>query len=95
MHINHVLVNPRITEKSLDATKRQVFAFEVSLDATKYQVKQVVESLFKVHVVSVTSMIRRGKTVRVGRKMKTKTRADRKICLVKLKKGERIEMFPS
>ena len=95
MKINQILVRPRITEKSLSHTKRDVFSFEVSPEATKHQVKASIESLFKVHIVSVTSMIRVGKTVKVGRRMKLKKRPNKKIVLVRLKKGERIELFQS
>jgi len=95
MQQNHILLKPRVTEKSLGETKRDVFAFEVSLDATKHQVRVAVEELFKVHVEDVTSMVRHGKTVRVGKRMKPKKRPDKKIMQVRLKKGERIEMFPS
>lgn len=95
MNQNNVLVKPRITEKSLASTHNGVFSFEVDLKATKHQVKQVVESLFKVNVESITSLVRKGKEVRVGRRMKPKMRSDKKIMMLKLKKGQRIDIFPN
>lgn len=95
MNQNNVLIKPKITEKSLSLTGSGVFSFEVDLKATKHQVRQVVESLFKVNVVSITSYVRAGKEVRVGKRMRPKSKPDRKTMMVKIKKGQRIDIFPS
>ena len=47
------LLRPVITEKSMMSASRGLFTFEVLLGASKSQVKQAVESLFKVKVVGM------------------------------------------
>lgn len=93
MKINDVLVKPLLTEKSTGLAKTNTYAFEVHEDASKSQVKGAVEELFKTKVQSVRMIIRKGKTRRVGRKMKTKQLANRKIAYVKIKEGK-IDLFP-
>ena len=95
MNINNIILKPKVTEKSLTEAKKGVFAFDVSINASKYQVKQAVETLFKVHVVSLTSLVRKGKVKRVGKRQKLKTKPNTKCMFITLKKDERIDVFPS
>lgn len=63
-----VLKRPLITEKSnLLREAGQVVAFEVAKDANKIEIKQAVESAFKVKVKEVRTMVTAGKLKRVGR----------------------------
>lgn len=63
-----VLKRPLITEKSnLLREAGQVVAFEVAKDANKIEIKQAVESAFKVKVKDVRTMVTAGKLKRVGR----------------------------
>ena len=87
-----ILRRPRLTEKgNYDLEKRNAYAFEVPLDANKIEIRKAVETLYGVKVLSVRTMRRLGKVRRrgfhVGRK------SDWKKALVKLKVGERIEVY--
>ena len=87
-----VIKRPLDTEK-LDKLrdKQNKFAFEVGLKATKTEVKQAVESLFKVKVVDVKTAIVRGKMRRIGRS--SGMRPNWKKAIVTLKDGDAIQLF--
>ena len=90
--IQDVVKRPLITEKNERARElARQFAFEVHRDATKIQVKQAVETLFKVHVLEVRTAIARGKNKRVGRSIGR--RPNWKKAFVTLKEGETIALF--
>jgi large subunit ribosomal protein L23 len=94
MNINNILLEPRVTEKSLDSAKNNVYSFYVNRKANKHQVREVVENLYGVEVSHVRTILRKGKIKRVGRRGKEKKHPDRKIAYITLKKG-RIDIFPS
>jgi len=83
---------PLISEKStnlrLDQNK---YVFEVDRKANKLQIKEAVEELFGVKVEDVTTMMMHGRPKRLGRF--EGRRPDWKKAMVKLKKGETIELF--
>ena len=62
-----ILKRPIITEKSMGATTLNQYTFEVAKNANKTQIKQAVESLFKVKVKSVNTANVYGKIKRQGR----------------------------
>lgn len=58
-----VLVEPHISEKtSILGDKFNQYAFKVSKDATKAEIREAVETLFKVEVSKVTTANVKGKT---------------------------------
>ena len=67
-----VIKSPLITEKSTMASEFNQVMFNVSMWATKPQIKQAVETLFKVDVKGVNTLIQKGKVKRfrgqVGRR---------------------------
>lgn len=67
------------------------YVFEVDRKANKHTIKQAAESLFKVKVEEVRTMIVPGKVRRMGRN-EGKTSTWKK-AIVRLKKGEVISMF--
>lgn len=87
-----VIKRPLVTEKGnlLKELHRQ-YCFEVNLDANKYQVKQAIESVFKVHVTDIKTLRIRGKNRRVGKH--AGKRSNWKKAIVTLKEGEKIEFF--
>jgi len=89
---NLVLKRPLVTEKStaLQAAANQYF-FEVDQKATKHDIRNAVESIFKVHVTSVRTSNVFGKLKRVGRNVGTTS--DWKKAMVTLKEGDRIEIL--
>ena len=88
----HVLLEPRITEKStLVGDKYNQVVFKVAKSASKPEIKQAVEVLFKVEVdsVRVTSVKGKQKTYRTTRGR----RSDWKKAYVKLKPGFEIDFM--
>jgi large subunit ribosomal protein L23 len=67
------------------------YLFEVDRRANKIQIKQAVETLFKVSVLDVNTLVVRGKLRRMGRGH-AKT-SNWKKAIVTLKDGESIEFF--
>lgn len=90
---NQILVRPVITEKSLKDAAKGIFSFEVFKKATKTEIVKTVEKSFAVHVTGISTVLRKGKTKMVGKKKQAVKRGDRKIARVKLKKGEKIDLF--
>ena len=94
MRIQDVLIKPVVTEKALGRNAQNVYVFQVAKEATKHQVKEVVEKIFKVEVSRITSTTKKGKTRRVGRRLKTTQLPDVKKMYITLKKGS-ISIVPS
>lgn len=88
-----IIIRPIITEKSLRDSQKNIFTFEVEKNASKKQIEDEIEKLFQVHVLSVTTVIRKGKSKRIGKKRNVVQKADRKKARVHLQKGEKIEFF--
>ena len=87
--IYNVIRRPLITEKGLGVKETQsTLVFDVAPDATKTEVKQAVETLFKVKVHSVRTASFLGKERRRGKF--TGFRPDWKKAYVRLKPGEKM-----
>lgn len=62
MDIYQIIRKPLHTEKSVtDRDKQAAYHFEVDRKANKIQIKEAVEKLFKVKVLKVRTMNKRGK----------------------------------
>ena len=100
-----IIKRPLLTEKSArlretggasashaegDAYAQQV-VFEVAKDSNKIEIRHAVQSLFKVTVTGVRTLVVRGKLKRVGRF--TGMRSSWKKAIVTLKPGNKIEFF--
>ncbi len=81
---------PVITEKSTILSEQNKVVFRVPLTATKPQIKEAVEALFKVPVVSVNTIVSKGKT-KYFRGQPGK-RSDVKKAIVTLKEGFSIDV---
>jgi large subunit ribosomal protein L23 len=92
LDVYHVIKRPIVTEKSakLDESLNQV-VFEVDLRSTKHQIREAVETIFKVKVTDVNTLRMRGKPVRRG--MVKSRRSHWKKAVVTLRKGERIDFY--
>lgn len=88
----NILKLHKVTERTtLLREHNNEYVFEVDKKANKHLIKDAVEALFKVKVVSVNTMIMPGKVRRQGRN-EGKTSTWKK-AVVKLKEGEVISMF--
>ena len=68
--------------------KENKYTFVVDKDANKYQIKQAIEEMFNVKVVSVHTANFGGKTKRMG--MHEGRKSDWKKAIIKLKDGQEI-----
>lgn len=91
MHLYEVLRRPLVTEKNAILQMEGKYAFEVASGATKPQIKQAVETAFRVTVTGVNVMTAPGKERRVGRRH-VRTPSWRK-AIVTLEPGDKIELF--
>ncbi|WP_370931219.1 50S ribosomal protein L23 [Bartonella sp. DGB1] len=85
-----VILSPVVTEKSTLVSEHNQVIFNVSKKATKPEIKAAIESLFGVKVLSVNTLVRKGKEKRfrglLGR------RSDEKKAIVKLADGDVIDV---
>jgi large subunit ribosomal protein L23 len=83
-----VIVRPIVTEKGVEKKESErTLCFEVHPEANKTEIKQAVESLFKVKVEDVRTLTFEGKLRRRGRYSAYKS--DWKKAFVKLKPGQK------
>jgi large subunit ribosomal protein L23 len=85
-----VIVSPVITEKSTLVSEANQVIFNVSPRATKTEIKAAIESLFKVKVKAVNTLVRKGKlkTFRGRRALLS----DSKKAIVTLVEGHHIDI---
>jgi large subunit ribosomal protein L23 len=91
LHPAQVLIKPVISEKSYEQITQNRYTFKVHQDAHKTQIRQAVEELFDVKVVSVNVVKVQPKPKRRG--LTRGTRSGWKKAIVELKAGDTIEIF--
>ncbi|MCX7716291.1 MAG: 50S ribosomal protein L23 [Endomicrobia bacterium] len=90
--IYKVIKRPIVTEKTTRLKQQQnSYVFEVDINATKTLIKQAIEKLFNVDVVSIHTMVVKGKLRRYGRY--EGYRPDWKKAIVKIKHGQSIKQI--
>jgi large subunit ribosomal protein L23 len=91
--IRDVILAPVVSEKSYSLIDQNAYTFLVHSDANKTEIRQAVEQIWGVRVVSVNTVNRKGKSKRfrytVGK------RRDTKRAIVKLAPDDKIEIFGS
>ncbi len=87
-----VVLKPVVSEKSYDLIQDlNTYTFVVDKRSNKTEIRQAVEDIFDVRVVSVNTINRKGKRKRTGYKIGK--RADSKRALVTLAIGQSIDIF--
>lgn len=87
-----ILKRPRITEKGSRMSEgAPVVVFEVPRDVNKTEIKNAVQRVFNVEVVSVRTQIVRGKIKRRGKNVGK--RPNWKKAMVRLAEGHEIDIF--
>jgi large subunit ribosomal protein L23 len=87
-----VILSPVVSEKSYDLIeKANTYTFIVDRRTNKSEIKDAVEDIFSVQVVSVNTQNRRGKVKRTG--LTYGRRNNTKRALVKLVQGDSIDLF--
>ena len=88
----HVIRRPLLTEKTtFGMNELGQYAFEVDRRATKTDVKRAVEEIYKVNVVSVNTIVRKGRVRRLRTGYHTTPEVKR--AIVRLEKGQVIELL--
>lgn len=90
--LENILLKPVLTEKLSVATEENnTYGFKVDLKANKNQIKNAVETLYDVKVVSVRTSVLPGKSRRAGKHV-FKTNKTKK-AFVKVAEGQSIEFY--
>ena len=85
-----VIIKPIVSEKSYSLIDMGKYTFEVDPRSNKTEIKQAIESIFKVQVASVNTLNRIGKTRKT--KFGLGKRKDTKRAIITLKSGT-IDIF--
>ena len=86
-----VILAPIVSEKSYSLLDQNSYTFRVHTKANKTEIRQAVEKIWDVKVVSVNTLNRKGKTKRF--RFEEGKRSDTKRAIVKLAEGDSIEIF--
>ena len=87
-----VVIRPIVSEKSYAGLEAGAYTFLVARDANKTEIKEAVQQIWNVRVLSVNTINRKGKTKR-SRLGVTGRRPDQKRAVVTLAAGDTIEIF--
>jgi large subunit ribosomal protein L23 len=86
-----VIIRPVVSEKSYAGLEQNTYTFLVDPRSNKTEIKEAVQAIWDVRVMSVNTLKRRGKVKRRGY---TKgKRPDQKRAIVTLAPGDAIEIF--
>jgi len=91
MNPHDVIFAPVLSEKAVQAIQTGKYAFYVHPKANRVQIREAIETVFKVDVVKINLINVQGKIKRLGRF--AGRRPERKKAIVTLKAGQRIEQL--
>ena len=86
-----VIIRPVVSEKSYSGLEANRYTFLVAPDANKTEIKEAIQKIWDVHVLSVNTMMRKGKVKR--QRYVSGRRSDQKRAVVTLAEGDNIEIF--
>ena len=86
-----VILAPVVSEKSYSLLDGNAYTFVVHPDANKTEIRQAVEAIWGVRVLSVNTLNRKGKVKRF--RFVEGRRPNSKRAIVKLAEGDKIEIF--
>jgi large subunit ribosomal protein L23 len=90
-----ILIQPLLTEKMTELSSKRQYAFKVNEQINKIEIAKAVEKKFSVEVVSVRTLIVKGKrkTQLTRRGRVEGKRSDWKKAIVTLKEGQTIDFL--
>ncbi|MBZ1345086.1 MAG: 50S ribosomal protein L23 [Candidatus Nealsonbacteria bacterium] len=91
-NLYQILKSPHITEKATDLTKENQYVFKVFSKTNKTEIKKAVENFYKVDVLDVKIINLQPKKRKLGKI--SGWRAGYKKAIIKIKKGQKIEVLP-
>ncbi|MDP9342315.1 MAG: 50S ribosomal protein L23 [Actinomycetota bacterium] len=86
-----VIIRPVVSEKSYAALEANRYTFLVHPEANKTEIKEAIQKIWNVQVLSVNTLMRKGKVKR--QRYVTGRRSDQKRAVVTLAAGDSIEIF--
>jgi large subunit ribosomal protein L23 len=86
-----IIIRPVVSEKSYGGLEHNAYTFLVTGRANKTEIKEAIQQIWNVRVLSVNTMNRKGKVKRT--RLGTGRRPDQKRAVVTLAAGESIEIF--
>ena len=86
-----VILAPVVSEKSYSLLDAGRYTFVVHPSSNKTEIKEAIQTIFRVKVASVNTLNRKGKVKRFGATMGK--RKDTKRAVVTLREGESIDIF--
>jgi large subunit ribosomal protein L23 len=86
-----VIIRPIVSEKSYAALEQNTYTFLVDPRANKTEIKEAIQKIWNVRVISVNTLNRQGKVKRRG--WTKGKRPDQKRAIVTLAAGDSIEIF--
>jgi large subunit ribosomal protein L23 len=86
-----VILAPVVSEKSYGLIDNNAYTFQVHPEANKTEIRQAIEKIWDVKVLSVNTINRKGKTKRF--RFTEGRRANTKRAIVKLREGDKIDLF--
>lgn len=95
MNLSHIVIGPRITEKSHLDVSNNSYTFDVDPRANKHQIAQAIQNQFGVTVTNVRTIRGKSSLKRTGRRRLPKKIGPAKKAIVQLKKGDSINLFES
>ncbi|MBN1619047.1 50S ribosomal protein L23 [Candidatus Dojkabacteria bacterium] len=93
MKLSSVIIKPVVSEKSFNSADVGVYTFLVNKAANRKQVKDEIESKFKVTVLKVNILNKKGSKLFDWSKRTVRYRNDTKKAIVTLKSGDTIDIF--
>ncbi|HET9026169.1 MAG TPA: 50S ribosomal protein L23 [Trueperaceae bacterium] len=91
MNPHDVIFAPVLSEKAVSAIATGKYSFYVHPHANRVQIREAIETVFKVDVTKINLINVQGKVKRLGRF--AGRRPERKKAIVTLKAGQRIEQL--
>ena len=88
-----VIIRPVVSEKSYAGLEGNHYTFLVHPQANKTEIKEAIQSIWNVRVLSVNTLHRKGKQKRF--RFTVGSRPDQKRAMVTLAAGDAIEIFES
>lgn len=86
-----VIIRPMVSEKSYAGLEQNRYTFLVNPSSNKTEIKEAIQKIWHVRVLSVNTMNRKGKKQRF--RYTTGKRPDQKLAVVSLAEGDSIEIF--
>lgn len=91
--LSSVLYAPRVTEKAMRGSEKNVYVFEVARSATKFDVRDAIKQFYNVTPVKINIVNKSPRQFKSATTRRLKTEHGMKKAYVYLKKGDSISLM--